>query len=233
MSKEKEAVRAAVGAATPEKKKKKSSAGVRTLKIVLAAAVILVLFWFGFTTQLKEGQCGVILRFGAVRREMTESGLYLKLPWPFEKVVTYDNRLQYLESNRLETTTRDKRNVILQSYVVWDVADPVKYHNSVGVQGAVEAYIKDQVFSATNSTLGTYDLTALVSLETEQIKIDQIEEAIFTRVRDNCAANYQKIFYIFARLSSTYSSRCVSCAIVFSRRDFSRSSLVLGSSPFA
>ncbi|MBE6555040.1 MAG: protease modulator HflC [Ruminococcaceae bacterium] len=170
-------------------KKRFLTAG-RIAKIMTAAVVLLVLFWFGFTYEVREGSCALVLRFGAVRKETSEAGLYFKLPWPFESVVTYDDRLQYLESNTLETTTMDKRNVKLRSYVAWKIDDPVKFHNSVGAQGSVELFIKDQVFSATNSTLGEYELTALVSLESEKIKIDEIQQKIFERVRDNCAANY-------------------------------------------
>ncbi len=170
--------------------KEKASVLTQIAKYVTVVLVVLVLFWFGFVCQVREGSCAVILRFGAVRQEVTEAGVYLKLPWPFETVVSYDTRLQYLESNKLETTTSDKRNIILQSYVVWRIHDPVLYHNSVGSQGTVESYIKDQVFSATNSTMGGYKLTELVSLEKEEIKIDQIQQDIFQRVHDVCQENY-------------------------------------------
>ena len=162
----------------------------RVAKYTTVALVLLLLFWFGFTHTVREGDCAVVLRFGAVREEITEAGLYMKLPWPFEKVVTYDARLQYVESDRLETTTKDKRNIIMQSYVVYEISDPVLFHNSVGAKGTVEAYVKDQIFSATNSTMGAYELSALVSLESEQIKIDEIQQEIFTRVQENCLANY-------------------------------------------
>lgn len=175
----------------PAKEQTKKSSGINTaVKYITAALVVLVLVWFGFVCQVREGSCAVILRFGAVREEITEAGVYLKLPWPFETVVTYDARYQYLESNKLETTTSDKRNIILQSYVVWKINDPVLYHNSVGAQGTVSTYINDQVFSATNSTMGGYELTELVSLEKEEIKIDQIQQDIYTRVHDTCLANY-------------------------------------------
>lgn len=162
----------------------------KILRYVIAAAVVLVLFWFGFTCVVREGNCAIILRMGAVREEITDAGMYLKLPWPFETVVTFDNRLQYLKSNRLETTTRDKRNIILQSYVVWKIQDPVLYHNSVGVSNTAETYLNDQVFSATNSTLGAYNLESLVSTEKDKIKIDEIQQEIFQRVKQNCAENY-------------------------------------------
>lgn len=160
------------------------------MKYVVASVLLVVLFFFGFTCEVREGSCAVILRFGAVRREITEAGLYLRLPWPFETVAIYDGRVQYLESNYLETTTKDKRNIIIQSYVVWEIADPLLYHNSVGSQGKVDSYIKDQVFSATNSVMGSYNLSGLVSLSLEEIKIDEIQSQIFSRVRDNCEKNY-------------------------------------------
>ena len=186
-----EAVAAKAPAAKAGKvKKERSPLGVRIAKYATALVVVLVLFWFGCTAVVKEGSCAVILRFGAVREEAEDAGLYFKLPWPFETVVTYDDRLQTLEANRLETLTKDTRNIVIQSYVVWEIDDPVLYHNSVGSKGSSASYINDQVFSATNSTMGAYNLSALVSLHENEIKIDQIEEEIFARVHDNCLKNY-------------------------------------------
>ncbi len=165
-----------------------SSYGV--VKYLVAFLLLVSLIYFGFTTEVREGDCAVVLRFGAVREEVTEAGLYFRLPWPFETVVKYDNRVQYLESNFLETTTKDKRNIIIQSYVIWQISDPVTYHNSVGSIGKVDSYIKDQIFSATNSVMGSYNLTGLVSLKEEEIKIDEIQQQIFERIRENCEKNY-------------------------------------------
>lgn len=192
MSENKERLNKEPGAAPKQEKtpRRLSLVASKVAKYLTAAVVLLVLFWFGFTYEVREGSCAVVLRFGAVREKTEQAGLYMKLPWPFETVVTYDDRLITMESNKLETTTKDKRNIIIQSYVIYEIADPVLYHNSVGASGTAESYIKAQIASATNSTMGTYELSALVSLETEKIKIDEIQNEIFTRVRDNCLANY-------------------------------------------
>ena len=73
--------------------KEKKSTAFTVLKFVIAAALVVLLVYFGFTCEVREGNCAVILRFGAVREEISEAGLYFKLPWPFETVVTYDDRL--------------------------------------------------------------------------------------------------------------------------------------------
>lgn len=160
------------------------------LKIVIAVVVVVVIGFFAFTTEVREGEGAIILRFGSPRQVITDAGLYLKLPWPFESVVSYDGRQQYLESDFLETTTKDKRNIILQSYAIWEVSDPLLYYNSLGSQEKAESYIKDQIFSATNSTMGAYELCALVSLAEEEIDIDGIQEKIFKQISENCEANY-------------------------------------------
>ena len=67
------------------------------LKILLALLLVVIVVYFGFTCEVREGNSAVILRFGAPRATITDAGLYFKRPWPFETVVTYDSRLQYLE----------------------------------------------------------------------------------------------------------------------------------------
>ena len=170
--------------------REKSSIGMRFLKIFIALVMVVAISYFGFTFEVREGSCAVVLRFGAPRAEITESGLYFRLPWPFENVVQYENRMQYLESYAQETVTKDKRNIILTSYVVWQVEDPLLFHNSVGAYGSTETYIDQQVRSATQSTLGAYNLTELVSLDKETIKTEEIQQKIFEKVKENCEKNY-------------------------------------------
>ena len=155
-------------------------------KWIIGAVVVVVFVFFGFTTEVREGECAVITRFGAVRSEVTEAGLYLKLPWPFETVTKYDVRNRYTESSYLETLTQDQRNVILQSYAVWQVSDPLKYHTSMAGDNAVaELYINDLIINASNSILGKYQLTNLVSNDTNQLRLTEIEKAIFEHVKEH------------------------------------------------
>ena len=160
------------------------------LKWVIAATLLVVLGFFGFTAEVREGEYAVITRFGAVRSEVTESGLYFKLPWPFESVVKYDSRNQYTESPFLETLTKDKRNIILQSFAVWSIEDPLKYHTSVGDIAIAERYINDLIINATNGIMGNYNLSNVVSTDAEEIKVNEIKNSIFERVKEHALAQY-------------------------------------------
>lgn len=124
-----------------------------------------IIGFFGFVFKVNEGEYAVVTRFGAVRSEVTQAGMYLRLPWPFEDVQIQDARKRYLDSGYLETLTHDKKNVIMQTYTIWSIADPLRYYTSVGDTALAETYLSDLVTSAKNGTMGNYDLSALVSLD--------------------------------------------------------------------
>ena len=141
-------------------------------------------------TRPHEGEYAVVTRFGAVRSEVTQAGMYLRLPWPFEDVQIQDARKRYLDSGYLETLTHDKKNVIMQTYTIWSIADPLRYYTSVGDTALAETYLSDLVTSAKNGTMGNYDLSALVSLDEEDIKIDEIEAAMLQEVQSHALEQY-------------------------------------------
>ena len=113
-------------------------------KWLVALVLIVVLGYFGFTAEVREGECAVITRFGAPRAEITEAGLYLRLPWPFEDIAKYDARRQYLESNYLETLTRDKRNIILNRKLVKNVVF-LENKADEGIPVAVEIALREML----------------------------------------------------------------------------------------
>ncbi len=176
-----------------EKKKKSSGAAFLVLKIVIALVLVLVIVYFGFTCTVREGNAAIITRFGKPRDTITEAGLNFKLPWPFENVITYDTREQYFETKQLETLTKDKKNIAFQSYVVWKIDDPLKYHIATTKDNGsidVNAAIQTSVFSAINEVMGMYNLSDLVSSSNENLKTTEIQKKIYEKVKDSCKKTY-------------------------------------------
>lgn len=175
-------------------KKKKSGGGAfLVLKIVIALVLVLVIVYFGFTCTVREGSAAIITRFGKPRATITEAGLNFKLPWPFENVITYDTREQYLETKQLETLTMDQKNIAFQAYVVWKIDDPLEYHIATTKDNGsidVNAAIQTSVFSAINTVMGQYNLSDLVSSSNENLKTVEIQKKIYEKVKASCKATY-------------------------------------------
>lgn len=160
------------------------------IKWIFALIVVAIIGFFGFVFKVNEGQCAVVTRFGAARAEITEAGMYLRLPWPFENVTVYDGRKQYMDSGYLETLTHDKKNVIMQTYAIWSISDPLQYYTSVGSTALAEKYLGDLITNSKNGTMGTYDLSSLVSMDEDDIKINEIEGLMLDEVSEHAREQY-------------------------------------------
>ncbi len=160
------------------------------IKWIFALIVVAIIGFFGFVFKVNEGQCAVVTRFGAARAEITEAGMFFRLPWPFENVTVYDSRKQYMDSGYLETLTHDKKNVIMQTYAIWSISDPLRYYTSVGSTALAEKYLGDLITNSKNGTMGTYDLSSLVSMKKDDIKIAEIEEIMLKEVNEHAQEQY-------------------------------------------
>jgi membrane protease subunit HflC len=119
-----------------------------------------------------------------------EAGFYFKLPWPIDKIITYDIRLQYMDSGYNETLTNDKINIILQTYIVWRIEDAKKFYTSIGNYGMAQRHLNDLAANAKNGVLGNYRLSSLVSTNLDDIKLGEICEAIKEQVAQSAITNY-------------------------------------------
>src|SRR5215472_14913728 len=129
------------------------------LRAAIAAAV-LVLVWRTFFT-VQETEFMLITQFGRPLYTVTEAGLHAK--WAFQSATAFDRRLRVYNPRPSEFLTRDKKNIVVDSYVAWKIQDPERFLQTVGEPVAAEMRLHDIVWSGLSAALGTHDLDALVS----------------------------------------------------------------------
>lgn len=148
------------------------------LVFVVVAASGLVFF------QVDEREYVVITRFGDPVRAIKEAGLKLKWPDPIESVNRYDSRLMTYEVGELELLTKARtevmvdRNVMVGSYVVWRIEDPIRFMKTVKDKRGAEVRLQDIVSSEVGVAVGRYDLASLISVEKGAMKLDQTMEEV-------------------------------------------------------
>src|SRR5579862_9386265 len=86
-----------------------------------------------------EGQAVMVTRFGRPLRAATQAGLHWKLPWPIDDASLLDMRRRLYETGQTEMLTRDRKNVIARTFVVWRIGDPLLFSQAVGVQNGADA----------------------------------------------------------------------------------------------
>lgn len=172
-----------------ERNEKKNGIG-KIYKWIFAALLAVIVAVFGFCFTVKEGTNAIVSRFGDIRGVYTEAGLHLKLPYPFEKVITYDTRSQYMDSGYTETLTNDKKNIILQTYIIWHIEDVREFYKSVGDVEKAKKYLNDLAATVKNGVMGGYTLQNLVSTDLESVKINEVSAKIAEGISEKALADY-------------------------------------------
>src|SRR6202049_2563084 len=125
-----------------------------------------------------EGQAVMVTRFGRPLRAATQAGLHWKLPWPIDQASILDMRRRIYETGHTEMLTRDKKNVIARTFVIWRIGDPLTFVQAIGAEGVAETKLDGLLTNAAIGTLGGHDLSAMVSTQAADLQVDQIESEL-------------------------------------------------------
>jgi modulator of FtsH protease HflC len=150
----------------------------RWLRAVVGTLALGAIVFYAMAVVVREGQAVLITRFGRPLRVATQSGLHWKLPWPIDEASLLDMRRRVYETGHTEMLTRDKKNIIARTFVVWRIGDPLGFTQSIGKQEAAEGKLDGLLTNAAIGTLGGHDLSALVSTNPADLQVDQIESEL-------------------------------------------------------
>lgn len=155
------------------KKAKKSYNGIIMLLLVLAIIVV------GGNSMVvtKENQYKLIRRFGRVQNVVTEAGLSFKVPF-MESVDTIPNQLLLYDLPASDVITSDKKTMILDSYVLWQINDPLKFAQTLSCSVSnAERRIDTIVYNATKNTISNMKQDEVIMSRDGKmtITIDQAE----------------------------------------------------------
>lgn len=134
---------------------------------VLVALLLLIALYRSFFT-VRETEFTLVTEFGKPLYTVVSAGLYSK--WPWQSVTAFDRRLRIYNPRPSEFLTRDKKNLVVESYVAWRIDDPKRFVETVGDPTAAEMRLHDIVWSGLAAALGTHDLEAIVSANPEVVK---------------------------------------------------------------
>ena len=97
--------------------------------LVLLAGVAVLAGLSVFTVD--ERQVAILLQFGKVERTDLKPGLHFKVP-VVQNILKFDARIQTLDSDPQNYLTFEKKNVIVDSFVKWRIADVRQFYTSAG-----------------------------------------------------------------------------------------------------
>jgi modulator of FtsH protease HflC len=107
---------------------------VNRVGFIASSLLILLALLSSTLFVVDQRQFGVVFALGQIKSVITEPGLHVKLPPPFQNVSYIDKRLLVLESVDSEPMlTAEKQRVVIDWYVRWRITEPTEYIRNVGL----------------------------------------------------------------------------------------------------
>ncbi|MCK5862051.1 MAG: protease modulator HflC [Candidatus Hydrogenedentes bacterium] len=161
----------------------------RIITLVIVITVIVAVLRSVFFV-VDETQCVIATTFGKPVRTITSAGLYVKWPNPIQAVQYFDKRLQIFDPQPAEAFTLDRKNIVIDAFLLWKIEEPLRFLSKVGSITGAESNLAALLTSEINAELGKYELSDLISVETEDIKLGEIIEMVTNRCAGAAAQDY-------------------------------------------
>ncbi len=157
---------------------------------ILLAVIFLVMAVYLVTFQVRETESVLITQFGKPVRDINEPGLGWKLPAPIQRVHRFDSRLRVLESELAETPTRGAVPVIVKSYIVWRIADPLTFLNAVETVADANDMLRSRINDTQNRVIGQHTFGEFVNSDPAAIKFQQIQAEMLADLQGPVRKDY-------------------------------------------
>lgn len=129
-----------------------------------------------------QRQFGVVYALGQIKEVITEPGLNIKMPPPFQNVRYIDKRLLTLDSTDTEPMlTAEKQRVVIDWYVRWRISDPSEYIRNVGLDESAGAMQLNRVVrNAFQEEINRRTVRELLSTKRDALMNDVKREVLET-----------------------------------------------------
>lgn len=170
-----------------------------------------------------ENEYKLVRQFGKIDHVESEAGLSFKLPF----IQTVDSLPKYIQIYDLapsDVITRDKKTMITNSYVLWQITDPIKFAQTLnGSIGNAENRINTVVYNSIKNIISSLsqeevisgrdgELTAAIlknmgnTFDQYGIKVITVETKQLDLPADNKTAVYERMISERENIAATYTA---------------------------
>ncbi|MFO7898820.1 MAG: protease modulator HflC [Planctomycetota bacterium] len=134
--------------------------------LILLALLALVATSVFYT--VNEREHAIRMRFGKPGDKPVSPGLHVK--WPVvDTIQKYDRRVRVFTTRDITQTLQDKKTIILQAYLCWEIADPLRFYEAVRYERQAKQKINDIAYSALGNMVSQYPMSRLIVVQGEPI----------------------------------------------------------------
>lgn len=191
----------------------------KILGVVIVLALVVVLGSSVVVTQ--ENEYRLVRQFGKINRVISEPGLSFKIPF-LETTTVLPKKMMHYDLPESDVITMDKKTMITDSYVLWQIKDPMAFAKTLNSSvSTAENRIDAVVYNAIKTVIGTIEQNEVItsrdgelteeimlaigdSMDQYGVEILTVETKRFDLPSDNKASVYERMISERDKIAATY-----------------------------
>jgi membrane protease subunit HflC len=166
----------------------------RTRHVWYTVLIALVAFAAGIAAiclfTVEAGEFAVVTQFGNPVDVVKTPGLHVKYPYPVQSITKFDSRLFLLVAPPSEFLTSGKKNIVASGFILWRIAEPRKFMQTVFDRNGAESRLRDILFAELGAALGGAPFSAFVSTVPGEYQAEAILAAVTRQYREIALRDY-------------------------------------------
>lgn len=150
-----------------------NSRGLTVLLVLALVAFVASSFFY----TVKEYERGVLLKFGEIVESDLKPGLSFKIPI-FNEPRLFDGRVLSLDMRPEEYLTKEKKRLIVDSFVMWQIDNVGKYYTATGggLESQAQRLLAPRINEGLRNKFGERSVYEVVSGQREELMVELTEE---------------------------------------------------------
>ncbi|MBO4498487.1 MAG: protease modulator HflC [Lachnospiraceae bacterium] len=192
--------------------------------IIIAAilAVIAIIVLSNSLVVTMENEYTLVKQFGKIEKIVPEAGLSFKVPF-IQTTDTLPNTLLIYDLTQSDVITEDKKTMVVDSYVLWKIVDPLKFVQTLTLIPNAESRINTIVYNSMKNVISSMEQQEVITsrdgvlnemimnnigstMDQYGIKFISIETKHLDLPSDNKAAVYERMISERNNIAASYTA---------------------------
>ncbi|MBQ8746775.1 MAG: protease modulator HflC [Clostridia bacterium] len=132
--------------------------------IIVAVVLLLVVIGGASMYTVRENEYACVTRFNKIETVHNEAGLYFKVPF-IDTVMTFPDTVLLYDIPESEVLTADNKNMTVDSYITWEIADPLTFYQTLGTITEAESRLDALTYTSLKNLMGTLEQNDIINEE--------------------------------------------------------------------
>ena len=150
--------------------------------IIAVIAILVIILASNCFYTVAENEFACVVEFSKIVATTDQPGLHFKVPF-LHSVKYFSDATQLYDIPPSEVITKDKQNMTVDCYVLWEISDPLKFYQTLGSTSVAQQRLGDQTYTALKNAMGTLAQADIINME-DGGQRNEIYDGIATTVNE-------------------------------------------------